>query len=184
MRLSTFLPVLGLAGQALAASHSCAAKLPGSGLPSDKDVKAYFDNLAPATKKTLLHDTTGPEAGADVRSLFSPPPSRVLYEMTNPILSDWHRCSGHPGSQPPRVLGLLAARRLPRIPPLAERTDRAWRHKPSLHGGRPDARARPDTGSDQPRRKRIHWWYRGGRVLCSSRTYPGRKHPNRLASGR
>jgi glucoamylase len=66
MRLSTFLPVLGLAGQALAASHSCAAKLPGSGLPSDKDVKAYFDNLAPATKKTLLHDTTGPEAGADI----------------------------------------------------------------------------------------------------------------------
>ena len=70
MRLSTFLPLLGLAGQALAASHSCAAKLPGSGIPSDKDVKAYFDKLTPATKKTLLHDTTGPEAGADVRLLL------------------------------------------------------------------------------------------------------------------
>jgi hypothetical protein len=68
MRLSTFLPVLGLAGQAaLAVSHSCGGKLPGSKIPSDKDVKAYFDKLAPPTKKTLLHDTTGPEAGADVR---------------------------------------------------------------------------------------------------------------------
>ena len=72
MRLSTFLPVLGLASQALATSHSCAAKLPGSGIPSDKDVKAYFDKLTPPTKKTLLHDTTGPEAGADVRLLLFP----------------------------------------------------------------------------------------------------------------
>jgi len=70
MRLSTLLPVLGLVGQALATSHSCVAKLPGKEIPSDKDVKAYFDKLAPATKKTLLHDTTGPEAGADVRLLF------------------------------------------------------------------------------------------------------------------
>ncbi|KAI0287439.1 Six-hairpin glycosidase-like protein [Russula brevipes] len=33
---------------------------------SDAAVKAYFSKLEPATKKTLLHDTTGPEAGADV----------------------------------------------------------------------------------------------------------------------
>ena len=82
MRLLTFLPALGLAGQALAASHSCAAKLPGRGIPSDKDVKAYFDKLAPATKHTLLHETTGPEAGADVTLLTS----LVLYEITNRIL--------------------------------------------------------------------------------------------------
>jgi hypothetical protein len=34
---------------------------------SDAAVKEYFAKLEPATKKTLLHDTTGPEAGADVR---------------------------------------------------------------------------------------------------------------------
>ncbi|KAF8473009.1 Six-hairpin glycosidase-like protein [Russula ochroleuca] len=33
---------------------------------TDAAVKAYFSKLEPATKKTLLHDTTGPEAGADV----------------------------------------------------------------------------------------------------------------------
>jgi hypothetical protein len=101
MRLSTFLPVLGLAGQALAASHSCAAKLPGSGIPSDKDVKAYFDKLTPATKKTLLHDTTGPEAGADVRLLLPLVSYPVLNEITNPTLLGWRRCSGHPGSESP-----------------------------------------------------------------------------------
>lgn len=79
MRVSTFLPVLGLAGQALAAAHSCVTKLPGSGIPSDKAVEAYFDKLAPTTKKTLLHDTTGPEAGADVRLLFYYSLNRVLH---------------------------------------------------------------------------------------------------------
>ncbi|KAI0301059.1 Six-hairpin glycosidase-like protein [Multifurca ochricompacta] len=66
MRLSTLLPILGLAtGQVLASS--CEAQWPnGRGIPSDTAVKAYFDKLAPATKKTLLHDTTGPEAGADI----------------------------------------------------------------------------------------------------------------------
>lgn len=33
---------------------------------SDAAVKEYFSKLEPATKRTLLHDTTGPEAGADV----------------------------------------------------------------------------------------------------------------------
>lgn len=101
MRLSTFLPVLGLAGQALAASHSCASKLPGSGIPSDKDVKSYFDKLTPATKKTLLHDTTGPEAGADVRLLFSLFSDLALQMMTNLILLGWCRCGGHPRSESP-----------------------------------------------------------------------------------
>ena len=78
MRLLTLFPALGLAGQALAASHSCATKLPGSGIPSDKDVKAYFDELAPATKYTLLHDTTGPEAGADVSFLPAPLPCPII----------------------------------------------------------------------------------------------------------
>ncbi|KAI0267065.1 Six-hairpin glycosidase-like protein [Gloeopeniophorella convolvens] len=72
MRLSTILPALGLAGQALASScyregqQLARLPVPGSEIPSDKDVKAYFDKLTPATKYTLLHDTTGPEAGADV----------------------------------------------------------------------------------------------------------------------
>ncbi|KAI9451528.1 Six-hairpin glycosidase-like protein [Russula earlei] len=59
---------LGLVAQALAVSHSCFAQPPSRGreIPSDRDVKAYFDKLAPATKSTVLHDTTGPEAGADV----------------------------------------------------------------------------------------------------------------------
>jgi len=74
MLLSTILPTLGLVGQVLAVSHACFAAQPPtsyrSEVSSDKDVRAYFDKLAPATKKTLLHDTTGPEAGADVRSVF------------------------------------------------------------------------------------------------------------------
>jgi hypothetical protein len=120
MRLSTFLPVLGLAGQALAASHSCVAKLPGSGIPSDKAVKAYFDKLAPATKKTLLHDTTGPEAGADVRLLFYSLSRVSVWDDQKLNPSDRYRCGSHPGSQPSRVFGLLAARCLPRLSPLAE----------------------------------------------------------------
>ncbi len=34
------------------------------------NVKAHFDKLAPATKKTLIYDTTGPEARADVHLTF------------------------------------------------------------------------------------------------------------------
>jgi hypothetical protein len=72
MRLLTILPTLGLVGQALATSHQCSsyADVPerSGQISSDKAVKEYFAKLAPPTKKTLLHDTTGPEAGADVRS--------------------------------------------------------------------------------------------------------------------
>ena len=41
---------------------------------TDEAVKTYFSKLEPPTKKTLLHDTTGPEAGADVRCslVFAP----------------------------------------------------------------------------------------------------------------
>ena len=68
MRLLTFLPTLGLVGQALTVSHSCYAQSPRGGeVPSDKDVREYFTKLVTVTKSTLLHDTTGPEAGADVR---------------------------------------------------------------------------------------------------------------------
>jgi hypothetical protein len=77
MRLATLLPTLGLASQALASSHSCYAQRPDvREVPSDKSVKEYFSKLAPATKKTLLHDTTGPEAGALVS--FYPPPTLSL----------------------------------------------------------------------------------------------------------
>ncbi|KAH9957842.1 Six-hairpin glycosidase-like protein [Lactifluus volemus] len=62
MRLAALLPALGLVGQALASSHAC--QLSDGEIPSDKQVKEYFSKLAPITKKTLLHDTTGPEAGA------------------------------------------------------------------------------------------------------------------------
>jgi hypothetical protein len=77
MRLLTLLPTLGLVGQALATSHACYAfpDVPerSGEIPSDKAVKEYFAKLAPTTKSTLLHDTTGPEAGADVRSPSNPP---------------------------------------------------------------------------------------------------------------
>ncbi len=77
MRLLTFLPALGLVGQALAISHPCYSQQPRVGeIPSDKVVKEYFAKLAPATKLTLLHDTTGPEAGAHVS--FTPPPLFVF----------------------------------------------------------------------------------------------------------
>ena len=69
MRLLTFLPTIGLVGQAFAVlSHSCYAQSSrGGDVPSDKSVREYFTKLVPTTKSTLLHDTTGPEAGADVR---------------------------------------------------------------------------------------------------------------------
>ncbi|KAI0267066.1 Six-hairpin glycosidase-like protein [Gloeopeniophorella convolvens] len=72
MRLSTLLPALGLAGSALASPFN--AQHDGSSLcgfdaaldDSTQAVADYFKELEPATKHTLLHDTTGPEAGADV----------------------------------------------------------------------------------------------------------------------
>ncbi|KAI0250155.1 Six-hairpin glycosidase-like protein [Lactifluus subvellereus] len=67
MRLLTLLPAIGLASQALSSPFSC-NKDPNEMTLAESDaaVKEYFSKLEPATKKTLLHDTTGPEAGADV----------------------------------------------------------------------------------------------------------------------
>ena len=70
MRLSTLLPVLGLVTQALSASLrlSCKKDVDDMSLAeSDVAVEEYFSKLEPATKWALLHDITGPEAGADVR---------------------------------------------------------------------------------------------------------------------
>ncbi|KAN0138299.1 glycoside hydrolase family 15 protein [Lactarius tabidus] len=67
MRLSTLLPVLCLVTQALSASLSCEKDVDEMSLAeSDAAVAEYFANLEPATKWALLHDITGPEAGADV----------------------------------------------------------------------------------------------------------------------
>ena len=68
MRLLTLLSVVGLASQAFSTPFSCDNDISEMTLAeSDAAVKEYFSKLEPATKKTLLHDTTGPEAGADVR---------------------------------------------------------------------------------------------------------------------
>jgi hypothetical protein len=76
MRLLTLLTSLGLASQAFASPFSCSPKDPNDMTLEETDdaVHAYFSKLEPATKKTALHDTTGPEAGADVRR--NPPLSR------------------------------------------------------------------------------------------------------------
>ncbi len=68
MRVLALFSVLGLASQAFSSSFSCDKDIGEMTLAeSDAAVEAYFSKLGPATKKTLLHDTTGPEAGADVR---------------------------------------------------------------------------------------------------------------------
>ena len=68
MRLSILLPVLGLATQALSVSLSCEKDVHEMSLAeSDAAVAEYFAKLEPATKHALLHEITGPEAGADVR---------------------------------------------------------------------------------------------------------------------
>src|SRR6266404_324464 len=77
MRLSTFLPTLGLAGQALATGslHRCNTQWPrNAGVASDAQVTDYFAKLASATKRTLLHETTGPEIGAEVGFIPFPLP--------------------------------------------------------------------------------------------------------------
>ncbi|KAI9437567.1 Six-hairpin glycosidase-like protein [Lactarius indigo] len=67
MRLSILLPALGLATQALAVPLSCSKEENDSSLARfDGAVAEYFSKLELVTKSTLLHDTTGPEAGADV----------------------------------------------------------------------------------------------------------------------
>ena len=70
MRLSPLLPALGLVTQALSASLrlSCEKDVDDMSLAeSDEAIAEYFAKLEPATKWALLHDITGPEAGADVR---------------------------------------------------------------------------------------------------------------------
>jgi hypothetical protein len=67
MRFLTLFSALGLASQALASPLTCDKHPDEMTLAeSDAAVKEYFSKLEPATKRTLLHDTTGPEAGADV----------------------------------------------------------------------------------------------------------------------
>ena len=69
MRLSTLLPALGLVTQALAIPLSCSKDVNEMSLSeTDIAVQEYFAKLEPPTKKTLRDDTTGPGAGADVRS--------------------------------------------------------------------------------------------------------------------
>jgi len=79
MRLLTLLTSLGLASQAFASPFSCSPSLKDTNDMTleemDAAVQAYFAQLEPATKKTALHDVTGPEAGADVRSN---PPRLIL----------------------------------------------------------------------------------------------------------
>jgi hypothetical protein len=91
MRLSILLPALGLAAHALAVT-----------LPSDKDVNEmslaesdaavaeFFAKLEPATKWALLHEITGPEAGADVRSVSDRPldrhPERLFVFLIRSVL--------------------------------------------------------------------------------------------------
>lgn len=68
MRLLTLFSALGIVSQAFANPLSCQKDPNGMTLEeSDAAVKEYFSELEAATKRTLLHDTTGPEAGADVR---------------------------------------------------------------------------------------------------------------------
>ncbi|KAI9453791.1 Six-hairpin glycosidase-like protein [Lactarius psammicola] len=67
MRLSTLLPALCLATHALAIPLSCDKDVNEMDLAeSDAAVAEYFAKLEPATKRALLHEITGPEAGADV----------------------------------------------------------------------------------------------------------------------
>ena len=70
MRLSTLLLALGLVAQALAVTLSSDKNVNEMSLAeSDAAVAEFFAKLEPATKWALLHEITGPEAGADVRSV-------------------------------------------------------------------------------------------------------------------
>ena len=70
MRLSTLLPILSRTAQILAVALSSDKNVSEMSLAeSDAAVAEYFAKLEPATKWTVLHDITGPEAGADVRSM-------------------------------------------------------------------------------------------------------------------
>ena len=70
MRLLALLPTLGRAAQILAVALSSDKDANEMSLAeSDAAVAEFFAKLEPATKWTVLHDITGPEAGADVCSM-------------------------------------------------------------------------------------------------------------------
>ena len=67
MHFLALITALGLASQAFAGPLSCDDDPFEMTLAeSDAAVTEYFSKLEPATKWTALHETTGPEAGADV----------------------------------------------------------------------------------------------------------------------
>jgi hypothetical protein len=75
MHLSILLPALCLVNQVLSTSLPCEKDVDEMSLAElDAAVAEYFAKLEPATKWALLHDLTGPEAGADVR--YRSPTSR------------------------------------------------------------------------------------------------------------
>jgi len=105
MHLLTLVSALGMASQAFAGPLSF-----GNGpfemtlAESDAAVKEYFSKLAPATKWTALHDTTGPEAGADV-SCFMNRTDFALKLVIGKLMvflgpPGWCDRRRHPGSEP------------------------------------------------------------------------------------
>ena len=72
MHFLALVSALSLASHAFAGPLSCNNDPPEMTLAeSDAAVKEYFSKLEAATKWTALHDTTGPEAGADVSCFAS-----------------------------------------------------------------------------------------------------------------
>jgi len=72
MHFLALVSALGLATQAFAGPLPCYNDpLEMTLAESDAAVKEYFSKLEPATKWTALHETTGPEAGADVSCFAS-----------------------------------------------------------------------------------------------------------------
>jgi len=108
MHFLALVSALGLAGLALASPLSCDNDPPVMTLAeSDAAVRKYFSKLEPATKWTALHDTTGPEAGADVSRFASRTDfasKLVIGKLTGTYFIDpsgWRDCRRHPGSEPP-----------------------------------------------------------------------------------
>ena len=94
-----------LASQAFAGPLSCDNDAFEMSLAeSDAAVKDYFSKLEPATKWTALHETTGPEAGADVSCFASTAPTlhrcSTIGKLTVTSFlgsSGWRDCRCHPG---------------------------------------------------------------------------------------
>src|SRR6266702_4862061 len=189
MRLSTLLPALGLATQALAIPLSCNKHVNEMSLAeSDAAVAEYFAKLEPATKRALLHEITGPEAGVDVhsRSPIGPPHNGafcISFVLTRSVC--WSPLgrrdfSRYTRSRSPRILRLLVARRLPRLPPLAQRAHHVRRYELAPADGRRRPRAHEDAAGGQPRRKYIHRRYRGGRIRPPNQHDSRRKGSHRF----